>query len=110
MEGIGTQQVSDHLGRSQATVQSWINRFRSNGIEGLLSKGKGNGPASRLTPEMEQAMRTRLGSGQGGSKRPAPATHKKTQRLKQPSAVTLADQITRLTIPAGLPVRLWVYD
>ena len=28
MEGTGTQQVADDLGRSQATVQSWINRFR----------------------------------------------------------------------------------
>jgi transposase len=40
------------LGRSQATIQTWINRFRANGIEGLLNKGKGNGPESRLCPRL----------------------------------------------------------
>ena len=63
MEGAVTQQVADDLGRSQATVQTWINRFRVGGIEGLLSKSKGNGPPSRLTPEMEKAMIEELQKG-----------------------------------------------
>jgi len=49
---------------SQATVQTWINRFRAGGIEALLNKGKGNGPKSRLTPEMEAAMIDELAKGQ----------------------------------------------
>lgn len=32
-------------------------------IDGLLNKGKGNGPQSRLTPEMEQAMIAELAKG-----------------------------------------------
>ncbi len=57
------QQVADDLGRSQATIQIWVNRFRVGGIEGLLNKGKGNGPKSRLTPEMEKAMIAELAKG-----------------------------------------------
>ena len=71
MEGSGTQQVADDLGRSQATVQSWINRFRANGIDGLLDKGKGNGPQSRLTPEMEKAMTGELAKGKWRTARDA---------------------------------------
>jgi transposase len=63
MEGTGTLQVADDLGRSQATVQSWINRFRANRIDGLLNKGKGKGPQSRLTSEMEKAMNAELAKG-----------------------------------------------
>jgi transposase len=63
MEGTGTLQVADDLGRSQATVQSWINRFRANRIDGLLNKGKGKGPQSRLTSEMEKAMTAELAKG-----------------------------------------------
>jgi hypothetical protein len=32
MEGTDSQKVSDDLGRSQATIQTWINRFRTGGI------------------------------------------------------------------------------
>ena len=71
MEGTGTQQVADDLGRSQATIQIWINRFRANGIEGLLDKGKGNGPQSRLTPEMEKAMTAELAKGKWRTARDA---------------------------------------
>lgn len=143
MEGTDTQQVADNLGRSQATVQSWINRFRTNGIEGLLTKGKGNGPQSRLTPEMEQAMRAELAKGKWRTARDAwnwlrckfdlgdmkeatiykylgkcagrlkatrPCNPKKDPEAEAAFRVTLADQMEKLAIPTGLPVRLWVYD
>jgi len=71
MEGEATRKVADQLGRSQATIQSWINKFRSRGIEGLLEKGKGIGPPSRLTPEMQQAMTARLGQGKWRTARDA---------------------------------------
>lgn len=63
MEGEQTQAVADKLGRSQATLQVWINKFRAGGIEGLLDKRKGNGPQSRLTPEMAAAMTEELRKG-----------------------------------------------
>jgi len=63
MEGRETQSVADELSRSQATVQAWINKFRSDGLNGLLSKKKGNGPASKLTAEMAQAMTEQLKLG-----------------------------------------------
>ena len=71
MEGTANLQIANDLGRSQATVQIWINRFRNGGIEGLLYKGKGNGPKSRLTPEMAEAMRAELAKGQWRTARDA---------------------------------------
>jgi len=71
MEGACTQKVADDLGRSQATIQTWINRFRAGGIEGLLTKNKGNGPQSRLTPEMEIAMVAELAKGKWRTARDA---------------------------------------
>jgi transposase len=71
MEGACTQKVAYDLGRSQATIQTWINRFRACGIEGLLTKNKGNGPQSRLTPEMETAMVAELAKGRWRTARDA---------------------------------------
>jgi len=71
MEGDPTQRVADELGRSQATVQTWINKFRSGGIEGLLQKGKGIGPQSRLTSEMQEAMTAQLELGKWRTARDA---------------------------------------
>jgi transposase len=71
MEGTSTQQVADDLGRSQATIQTWINRFRVGGIDDLLTKGKGIGPQSRLTPEMENAMIAELAKGKWRTARDA---------------------------------------
>ncbi len=63
MEGRETQSVADELSRSQATIQTWINKFRAGGLTNLLSKKKGNGPASKLTPEMAKAMTEQLEVG-----------------------------------------------
>jgi transposase len=71
MEGACTQKVADDLGRSQATIQTWINRFRAGGIDGLLTKNKGNGPQSRLTSEMEKAMIAELAKGKWRTARDA---------------------------------------
>ena len=56
LEEVPTQMVADDLGGSQATIQASINKFRSGGIAELLTKSKGNGPQSRLTPEIEESM------------------------------------------------------
>lgn len=71
LEEVPTQVVADDLGRSQATVQAWINKFRIGGIAGLLTKSKGNGPQSRLTPEMEEAMIEQLKLGKWRTARDA---------------------------------------
>lgn len=63
MEGRETQSVADELSRSQATIQAWINKFRAGGLTKLLSKNKGIGPASKLTPEMAKAMTEQLEAG-----------------------------------------------
>ena len=38
LEEVPTLAVSEELGRSENTVQSWINKFRTGGIEDLLTK------------------------------------------------------------------------
>jgi len=63
LSGKENQAVADLLGYSQATVQTWINKFRKGGVEELLQKGKGIGPPSQLTPEMEAAMTAELEKG-----------------------------------------------
>ena len=63
LEDVPTQVVADELGRTQSTVQDWINKFRKGGIAELLTKSKGNGPQSRLTSEMEEAMIEQLKLG-----------------------------------------------
>lgn len=63
LEETPTLTVANELGRSENTIQAWINKFRESGIEGLLTKKKGNGPPSQLTPEMEAAMIEQLKLG-----------------------------------------------
>lgn len=71
LAGESTQATADTLGRSQSTVQLWINKFKTGGLEGLLYKGKAKGPKSRLTPEMEAAMIEELKKGQWRTARDA---------------------------------------
>ena len=63
LEGNATHAISDMLGKSEGTIHWWINKFRSAEVEGLLTKEKGNGSASRLTPEMEEGMKEQLRLG-----------------------------------------------
>lgn len=63
LEGGSRRAVAKSLGRSQTTIQTWVNKFRSGGLAGLTDKRKGNGPESRLTPEMESAMIEELKKG-----------------------------------------------
>lgn len=63
MQETPTQKVADDFDRSQATIQTWINKFRDKGLDGLLEKKRGKGPKSRLTPEMAEAMAEQLKLG-----------------------------------------------
>lgn len=63
LEGTDSHAVAKNVGRSYATVKVWIDKFRAGGVDGLLSKGKGNGPESQLTTEMQTAMIEQLKLG-----------------------------------------------
>lgn len=63
LEGHGNRQIAQKFERSPVTVQSWVNKFREGGLEGLLSKKKGTGFASRFTPEMQKATAEQLAQG-----------------------------------------------
>lgn len=63
--------LSKRFSRSHTTIQAWINKFRVGGVEGLLDKKKGNGPASKLTLEMEAGMRKELAKGKWRTARDA---------------------------------------
>jgi transposase len=143
LEGRENQAVADTLGRCQATVQQWINKFRKGGVEGLLKKSKGNGPESKLTAEMEAAMSEDLRKGKwrtardawnwlsanfetGGLKQSViykylgkcggrlkatrPCNPKKDEAAEAEFRVKLADELHELGLPAGVPVKLRVYD
>ena len=64
LEGEPSSHIAHDLGRSHQTIQTWLNRFRERGIEGLLSKSSGKGQKSRLTPEIEEALKAELAKGQ----------------------------------------------
>lgn len=69
MEGADTQKVADDLGRSQTTIQTWINRFRAGGIDGLLTKNKGKRTTKPSTAERETALFTELAKGKRSTAR-----------------------------------------
>lgn len=71
LEGETLKGLSKTFSRSHTTVQDWINRFREGGVERLLDKRKGNGPASKFTPEMEAGMRKELAKGKWRTARDA---------------------------------------
>lgn len=68
LEGKTNATIAKDLERSPTTVQSWIDKFRAGGVDGLLSKDKGNGPQSELTAEMQEGMveQLRLGKWRTG--------------------------------------------
>lgn len=71
LEGDTLKMLSKRFSRSHTTIHDWICRFREGGVAKLLEKNKGNGPASKLTPEMEEAMRTELAKGKWRTARDA---------------------------------------
>ena len=56
LEGKDSRAAAKDIGRSYATVKEWIDKFRKGGVKNLLSKGKGIGPPSQLTAEMQAGM------------------------------------------------------
>lgn len=63
LEGATIKALAEDFSRSQQTIKDWIRKFREGGIDELLTKRKGNGPASRLTPEVKEALEKELEKG-----------------------------------------------
>ena len=66
LEGQFTlEEIAAQLGRARSCVQRWLERFRAEGLEGLLHRPEGGkGPASALSPELAQALGQKLAAGQ----------------------------------------------
>ena len=60
---LGLEVIAENLGRSRATIQMWFDAFREGGIERLLSKSKGNGPAGLVPNEVLDEMAEKLRNG-----------------------------------------------
>ena len=64
LEGeLELEEIATAVGRARSTIQNWFNRYRSEGVAGLLTKGKGNGPEPKVSPEVAAQLRTKLEEG-----------------------------------------------
>lgn len=52
--------VAEVVGASVSSVKRWFAAYRADGIDGLLSNNRGNGPASRFTEEHAASLRAAL--------------------------------------------------
>ena len=58
------EEIGSQLGRARSCVQRWLERFRTDGLGGLLHRPEGGkGPASALSPELAQALGQKLAGG-----------------------------------------------
>jgi transposase len=66
LEGrLTLEEIADQLGRARSCVQRWLERFRADGLEGLLHRPEGGkGPASALSPDLAQALGQKLAAGE----------------------------------------------
>jgi transposase len=66
LEGqLTLEQIAAQLGRARSCVQRWLERFRADGLEGLLHRPEGGkGPASALSPALAQALNQKLAAGE----------------------------------------------
>ena len=65
LEGkLKLQEIADTLGRSRATIQTWFDWFREEGVERLYNRPKSSvGRPSLLTPEIEKRLRMKMNKG-----------------------------------------------
>ena len=58
------QEIADTIGRSRATIQTWFDLYRSEGIERLCRRSNApTGRPSKLTPVAEKELRKKLAKG-----------------------------------------------
>jgi len=63
LESVSIRKIAEDMGRSPQTIQTWINKYRSGGIDALLSKQRGKGAKSKFTDEMKEALEKELEDG-----------------------------------------------
>jgi transposase len=65
LEGqLTLEEMAAQLGRARSCVQRRLERFRRDGLEGLLHRPEGGkGPASALSPALAQALNQKLAAG-----------------------------------------------
>ncbi|MBV9999884.1 MAG: helix-turn-helix domain-containing protein [Verrucomicrobia bacterium] len=62
LEGqLTLEEIATHLGRARSCIQRWLERFRADGLDGLLHRPEGGkGPASALSPELARALNQKV--------------------------------------------------
>lgn len=55
--------IASAVGRSRATIQTWLDLYRANGIEGLQPSRNPRGPSSRLHAEARKELKKKLAKG-----------------------------------------------
>lgn len=64
LEGeLSIREIAGQFDRSHQTIQTWFNLFRKGGLDLLLTKGKGNGPAPALNAEQMALFKAELDKG-----------------------------------------------
>lgn len=65
LEGeLSYDQIGAQLQRGVRTIQDWFNAFRIGGVEKLLTKEKGNGPAPRVSGKVSEELQEKLKAGE----------------------------------------------
>lgn len=62
IEGLETQEIQQHTGRSRGFVQRWVYAYRDRGIEGVLARSRG-GSKPRLPRETQSKFIERFKAG-----------------------------------------------
>jgi transposase len=55
--------ISEAVGRARSVIQTWLGKFESGGIEGLLGRGKSPGRPTTVTPEIRESIVAELRKG-----------------------------------------------
>ena len=60
---LSLSQIAERVGRSRATIQTWLDNYRQGGINGLLPSKAPRGFASALHEDAKKALRKKLAKG-----------------------------------------------
>ena len=58
-------EIAALLGRNRVTVQRWLSKYRSGGMECLLEERKSSGRPRKIPPEVVEKLELELGNPQG---------------------------------------------
>ena len=63
-ENQSMEKIALQVGRARSAIQRWFDAYREGGIEKLLTKDKGNGPAGLVTGKVAEELRKKLKEGE----------------------------------------------